>query len=398
MIGNPPYGAELTPQIKEYFVEKYVHQNYQFDSYLLFMEKTIGFLRENGFWGMIIPNTWLTNLLFKNIRRFMVEQTSIKNIVHFFDKVFAQATVDTEIVITQKANPKNNKCKITIFDKGEVVNENYIAQKKWHSKDGDVINIFIDDKTEKIINKIAKVSKPLANFCDVTVGIKPYQKGKGKPSQTERVVKERIYDSTYKKDNTYRKYLRGRDINRYTIEPIEKRWISYGGWLAEPRYTANFDAKEKILIRQTGDRPIAAIDSEQYLCLNNMHVITPVNSMYNLKYILACINSRLLDFFYETLNPEKGEALAEVKKENVEKLLIRAIDFKKSSEKAIHDKLVSLVDRMLDLHKKKNPMPPSAEREKVEREIAVTDEKIDEIVYGLYGITEEERKIIEGKA
>jgi hypothetical protein len=37
------------------------------------------------------------------------------------------------------------------------------------------------------------------------------------------------------------------------------------------------------------------------------------------------------------------------------------------------------------------------QREKIEREIAVTDEKIDEIVYGLYGTMEEERKIIEGK-
>ena len=46
---------------------------------------------------------------------------------------------------------------------------------------------------------------------------------------------------------------------------------------------------------------------------------------------------------------------------------------------------------MLELHKKKNTLPPSAERE-----IAATDEKIDEIVYGLYGITEEERRIIEG--
>ncbi len=46
---------------------------------------------------------------------------------------------------------------------------------------------------------------------------------------------------------------------------------------------------------------------------------------------------------------------------------------------------------MLELHKKKNPMPPSTEREKIEREIAVTDEKIDDIVYGLYGITDEDK-------
>lgn len=53
----------------------------------------------------------------------------------------------------------------------------------------------------------------------------------------------------------------------------------------------------------------------------------------------------------------------------------------------IHDKLVSLVDHMLEVHKKKNSLPLSAEREKIEREIAVTDEKIDDIVYGIYGIT-----------
>jgi hypothetical protein len=51
---------------------------------------------------------------------------------------------------------------------------------------------------------------------------------------------------------------------------------------------------------------------------------------------------------------------------------------------------------MLDLYKKNVALPPSAEREKIEREIVVTDEKIDEIVYGLYGVTDEERlKIIQ---
>lgn len=73
----------------------------------------------------------------------------------------------------------------------------------------------------------------------------------------------------------------------------------------------------------------------------------------------------------------------------------RRIDFDNPSKKAVHDELVSLVDSMLELHKKKNAFPPSAEREKIEREIKVTDERIDEIVYGLYEVTDEERKIIE---
>jgi hypothetical protein len=54
-------------------------------------------------------------------------------------------------------------------------------------------------------------------------------------------------------------------------------------------------------------------------------------------------------------------------------------------QEAVHDKLVSLVDRMLDLHKKKATLPPSAERDKIEREIAVTDEKIDEFCMGCMG-------------
>jgi hypothetical protein len=81
----------------------------------------------------------------------------------------------------------------------------------------------------------------------------------------------------------------------------------------------------------------------------------------------------------------------------IEQLPIRVIDFNKPAEKATHDKVVSLVKRMLDLHKKKAGIPPSAERVKIEREIAVTDEKIDEMVYDLYVVAEEEKMIIEGQ-
>jgi hypothetical protein len=101
-------------------------------------------------------------------------------------------------------------------------------------------------------------------------------------------------------------------------------------------------------------------------------------------------------YFLNEIAAGRQGGFIEAKPIYVTQLPIRTVDFNNSSEKAIHDKLVSLVDRMLELHKKKTFLPPSAEREKIEREIAITDEKIDEIVYGLYGITDEERKIIEG--
>lgn len=71
------------------------------------------------------------------------------------------------------------------------------------------------------------------------------------------------------------------------------------------------------------------------------------------------------------------------------------IDQADPSQKAIHDKIVSLVDRILELHKRKNDLPPSAERERIEREIAVIDENTDQLVYDLYQLTPDERKIIE---
>jgi hypothetical protein len=114
------------------------------------------------------------------------------------------------------------------------------------------------------------------------------------------------------------------------------------------------------------------------------------------RYLLGLLNSRLMHFMLSHTCDKVQGGFYRLKIIYIVQLPIRTIDFSNPSEKSIHDKLASLVDRMLELHKKKTALPPSAEREKIEREIAITDEKIDEIVYGLYGITEEEKRIIEG--
>ena len=155
------------------------------------------------------------------------------------------------------------------------------------------------------------------------------------------------------------------------------RWIKYGNNLAAPRYSANFDADEKIVIRQTGDSLIATLDAEQFVCLKNMHVIHTINKKYTNKFILALLNSTLMNFYYQSLNPEKGEALAEVKKENVEKLVI-----KKTSETKKKG-IIGLVDKVLTT-KKSNP---SADTTALEAEL-------DAYVAHLYNLTEEEYSLI----
>jgi hypothetical protein len=116
---------------------------------------------------------------------------------------------------------------------------------------------------------------------------------------------------------------------------------------------------------------------------------------YNLKYILGILNSSFCDFCYRAINPERGEALAEIKKQHLGQLPIRTIDFSNPAEKAQHDKLVSLVENMLELQKKYHETRMERDKELYERQIKFVDTQIDRLVYDLYGLTEEEVKEVE---
>jgi adenine-specific DNA-methyltransferase len=398
VIGNPPYGGLLSKDEVAYFLRNYKLQEYQLDTYLLFIEKSLALLKEKGFLGMIIPNTWLLNLQSRRIRQHIFDQTQIEDITHYRRHVFGKATVDTEIVIFKKGKPtKNHEIKITVVEKDDSSNSYAILQARWQAGNGKPINLFERPEMKELADKLRRF-KVLDDLCIITQGAKPFQVGKGKPAQTRKIVDTKPYVSETPKDSSFRPLLRGNLIQRYQTLWDNNYWISFGDWLAEPRYSAQYEAQEKIVIRQTGDSLVATLDREQFIVRDNLYTIVPRKNKLDLRYVLSLLNSRLLNWFYQTIiNPEKGEALAQVKRGHLAQLPIALPNFFNPSEKAIHDRLVSLVDRMLELHKKKNSLPPSAERKKVEREIAVTDEKIDEIVYGLYGITEEERKIIEGR-
>ncbi|HQB08000.1 MAG TPA: hypothetical protein PK712_09070, partial [Rectinema sp.] len=62
---------------------------------------------------------------------------------------------------------------------------------------------------------------------------------------------------------------------------------------------------------------------------------------------------------------------------------------------ARHDKMVSLVERMLDLHKRLAETKTNHEKTLLQRQIEATDKQIDALVYDLYGLTEEEIRIVE---
>ncbi len=404
VIGNPPYGAYLGEMEKEYLHRSYTCQNYQLDSYLLFLERTITkLINGSGYYGMIIPNPWLTNLLQTNVRKFVTTKTRMVEIVHFLFPVFDDATVDTQIVILRRMESGKWETRVSIVESADGLvlptpdNIKIIKhdQDKWKRLNGGTINIFMDEDDDRLAHKCLQRTKPLDELCVINVGIKPYQVGKGKPPQTRNDVENRSFDSASPKTPMHRQYLRGCDIGRYLIAPLQRRYLKYGPWLAEPRPAADFDVVPKIVMRQTGDGLIAALDIDKYLCLNNMHVIVPRKSQYDPSYLLGIVNSTLLNWYYRTLNPEVGEALAEVKKTNVARLPVRQINFSNKTDKSYHDKLVKYVNLMFVLNKKITVAKTPHVKTALQRQIYAIDNEIDRLVYELYGLTKEEIKIVE---
>jgi hypothetical protein len=74
----------------------------------------------------------------------------------------------------------------------------------------------------------------------------------------------------------------------------------------------------------------------------------------------------------------------------------KAANLNDPADKARHDKMVSLVERMLTLHKSLASARAPSEKDRLMREVESTDKVIDGLVYELYGLTEEEIRIVEG--
>ncbi len=397
VIGNPPYTYLISLEEQKYYSEKYKHQDYQKDLYLLFLERYSKLLKINGVLGIIISNTWLQSLTYQKIRIYMTSFYKWKKILHIPEKVF-NAVVDTHILIFERKDileTDDYNFDIEILRNNSIVPSHTLSIKDI-PRNGDSINIVADKSKRVIYKKIIGKSKLLKELYTVYNGVKPFEKGKGNPPQMEKTMKEKPFVKEGKRPGKeWKPLLRGSLINRYINLWNKDYWILYGEWLAAPRNPKIFDAELKLLVRQTGDSIISTIVQEGYIARDNLHIILSSNNN-NLLYLLGILNSKLMDFAYTILNPEKGEALAQVKKEHVEYLPIKTIDFSKHLEKEKHDKMVSLVNKMLTTQNEINNTKNEQDKALLQKQADLLDRQIDRLVYELYGLTEEEIKVVEG--
>jgi hypothetical protein len=378
VIGNPPYGALFTDIEKLFIKSNYQFCDYQFDIYMTFFERSYFLMKDFSQLCFIVPNTWLLNLKTPNIRKLLFSSFNTQNVRAYNFPLFEEAIVDTIIVCSQKNNDLTGSMTVQIIDRNGVLIENQFAKKELAVNYQSHVNIYLSDFASKIDFKFSTLLK-LDNVAKITQGTKPFQKGKGKPKQDENTMQEKPFVQNFKKDETFRPLLRGSLINKYVITWNNDYYISLGDWLAEPRYSANYDAPEKIVIRQTGSSLIATIDNRQFVVRDNLYTIISTNKEYSEHILLACLNSKLLNWYYQNIvNNEVGEALAQVKRGHLEILPIP------NYNQTIFEKLENLIKQVLDLKQADNS-----------KDTKDLENQIDQLIFELYGLTKEEINVIE---
>ncbi|MDR1290698.1 MAG: N-6 DNA methylase [Planctomycetaceae bacterium] len=130
------------------------------------------------------------------------------------------------------------------------------------------------------------------------------------------------------------------------------------------------------------------------LCLSNMTVIFATNPNLSLKYLLAILNSKLFKWRYQYLAKQTGNGIFEYMPNGLGKFPIPSLNLAKKSDKIAHDRFVKLVDQMLQL-KHKQTAQNSPPTKIITRQINTIDKQIDKAVYKLYGLNDEEIKIID---
>ena len=453
VVGNPPYvftRDNFSELEKSYYIKEYRSSTYKINTYILFMEKSFKLLKNKGYSSMIVPNSWLMMYSGKGIREYILENTKLLEIVNLEGHSFESANVETIIYIGYKETGEF-KTRILLNQKKEFIYSHSKKSTDFINEKEKIFKVFNDKNSSEINKKIFENSVMLDEIVNIKAGLQAYEKGKGTPKQTPEDVKNRIYDYTYKYNENTHKYLAGGDVKRYAFN-WTGQYLKYGKNLSAPRTIELFNGKKVIIREITGKFPksiLSTYTEDFYLYnLSNIGIIKKEENEINLKYILVILNSRLMSYYFmkntaksvRKLFPkiilndlrkfpfkeislqeqqpfiEKADKMLFLNKnlqelsQKFQRLLTRKFELEKLTTKLQDWYLLDFLEFTKELKKAKIKLSlkdemeweeifleKKEEAEKVKNEIEMTDKEIDKIVYELYGLSEEEIKIIEGE-
>lgn len=381
VVGNPPFLfiTEISEVERDYFFKNYTTSEYRFDVYGLFIENSLTkILNTNGFISFIIPHTLLANDSFTKLRKMILNNTHLKNVIDIGPNVFQGAKNETMIFIAEKAKPGATKVILTTAKAFPHSNKQFsIKQTEWlkNSKCSWLVNTSPDEIS--LISKLTKIELNLGGICTINQGLRTGDNDK--------------YLSKSSKSNIWKHAAGGKEVGRY--QPLKDQLFVYyePSVLDAPRKKEIFESKEKIVVQEIRNitlarRIIATYDNQQFYCLQSTNVINPIKEkiQVNIKFLLGIINSRLINYFFRKQFPSNNHIasnqLAQIP------III--------PEKEQENKISGLVDQILNINKQSSSSNSDLDQQHFKTKIDIIDQQIDELVYELYGLSTDEIKII----
>lgn len=188
-------------------------------------------------------------------------------------------------------------------------------------------------------------------------------------------------------------YFEG-DVYRYQLNFKADHWVEFGDRMKERPKEFTWFEGQRILLRRLVSRRqrlMATLASETFITNKNLYTILPKKDGINIHFILGLLNSCLLSHLY--INQVTQAAKDDFPQITIKDVL--ALPFPEPTDEETHKQMVHLVKHMLSLQKELSDAKTAHEKTALQRQIGATDQQIDQLVYELYGLTEEEIRIVE---
>ncbi|MDO8522315.1 MAG: Eco57I restriction-modification methylase domain-containing protein [bacterium] len=409
VIGNPPYisswkDKEGSPE-KNYYKKNYITVVGHYDIYVLFYEKGISLLKDSGILSYITSNKWMAQSYGLELRKLFLRKRILKILDFKSYKVFESATVDTQITIL-KNQEELEDYHLDAFTLTEDVlpdfsSIKFVSLNTGIFKNTEQVNfkIELNESFISIIDKMRSNSIKVEDICYVSVGAICHS---DKPIK---IPKSHFIFQTQNKDHALKPYIEGKNIQKWRI--TNHKFLDY-----QPRlfnqgagFPELFSARKIVNKRTCGRRTLEfVLDTKGYYTnekVNNAvlyHELENVRNRqlsgnissakvslsknYSYEFVIGVLNSKVTNWYFENLMANGLDFYPS----QLRSLPIPTIADTKKDRGPIK-KIETLVSQILT-HKKQDK----------DTNIKDIENQIDDLVYRLYGLNEEEIKIIENSS
>ncbi len=457
VIGNPPYIRIQTlkqwqPAQVEYFKKKYrASGKGNYDIYVVFVERALELLNGRGRMGYILPHKFFQAQYGRSLRKLISEGQHLTEIVHFGDQqVFAGATTyPCLLFLTQKPSSSFRFIKahnLTAWRSTRAAVEGVIPAEKvtedeWNFVVGPGADLF--ERLSRMPVKLGDVAEKmfvgLQTSADTIFLFKKYHEN----DEIMKVLSQELGEWVELEKAILKPVIRSGHINRYMATPtalvlfpydvqdgdarlftpdeMQSRFPLAWNYLKRNRHilenrekgkfkdaqwhrfgrTQNLGMWEqpKLMIPYMITRLAAYYDQNDHFYFINVttggYGVTLDETITDYFYLCGLLNSQVLDFYLKNVSTNFQGGYLAANKQYIEQLPIRTINFGDPKDVARYDRLVALVQRMLNLHKKLEAATIPEDKTLLKRQIDATDRQIDTLVYELYELTDEEIEIVE---